>query len=329
MAEARIKARVDTDASSVGRELGKATAQASQFAAKLRGIGRGIGAAFTIGAGVAIGKKLFGDADRIADAAANIGLTTDELQAFEGVARISGASVENLESGLSKLALVQADAVAGNETAIKSFQALGISAEDLNGSLGQLFQATAKGFVDTGNLGALQDVLGRGAVRLTATLKEIQKFGTLENLISQQGAAGRIIPAGEIFRGGGLVDTTIDLAERALKFSTSVVTPGASDTAAAELQREAIRQASESRRKLAEDAAKAARDEKLSELESFLGASSGSGGIGNELVRIGARGGVQQKEDEKIRVAKEQLNNLKKIEQNTSTQTTAPGVFTL
>jgi hypothetical protein len=124
MAEARIKARVDTDASSVGRELGKASAQASQFATKLRGIGKGIGAAFTIGAAVSIGKKLFGDSDRIADAAANIGLTTDELQAFEAVARISGATIENLEQGLNKLAIVQADAVAGNEQAIKSLMIL-------------------------------------------------------------------------------------------------------------------------------------------------------------------------------------------------------------
>ncbi len=182
--------------------------------------------------------------------------------------------------------------------------------------------------MDTGNLGALQDVLGKGAVRLTATLKEVQKFGTLENLINQQGAAGRIIPAGEIFRGGGIVDTTADMIARAQKFATSVVTPGAEDTAAAQLQKEAIRQAGEQRRKLAQDAAKAARDEKIAELESFLGASRGSSAVGNELVRIGAAGGVRAQEDDKIRLARESLDKLKGIERNTAQTGIMPGVFT-
>jgi len=332
MPEARIKARVDTDASSVGRELGKASTQASQFATRLRGIGKGIGTAFAAGAVVGVAgtavKKMIEDADRIADLAANIGLTTDELQAFEGVALVSGASVENLESGLNKLAAVQADAVAGNQAAIDSFSALGIEADKLNGTLGELFVAAAKGFTETGNLAAVQDVFGRGGVRLTQTLREVGKNGGLGELIQAQKDFGNVLSAGELSRLSGVDDTLRARMAQAGKIVSATFTPGAEDQTALEEQKRANDAAAQDRRRLAESARAQTRRDQMKDLEEILGTATAPEGIGNELVRIGAAGGVRAQDDDRIRIARDSLDKLKKIEQNTANSGIMPGVFT-
>lgn len=331
MAEARIKARVDTDASSVGRELNKASQQASAFASRMRGIGKGLAAAFSAGAVVQLGKNILNASDRIADAAANLGLTTDELQAFEGIAKISGSSVEGLAVALERLSVVQGNIAAGQgEQAAESLAALGVSAEQAQGPLGELFAAIARGFNETQNLGALDELFGRGFVRNVGTLRAIGQFPSLQELIAEQGQRGRIVPAGEIMRAGGLSDTAEDLASRALKFATSAVTPGADDTAAAQLQREAVQAATERRKAIAAETKAKEEAERMATLQSAIGKASPMEGLGSDLVRIGARGGIRGVEDEQVKLAKEQLAKLKEIAGNTEgIDDLAPGgVFT-
>lgn len=330
MAKARIQGRVDMDASSVGTALSKASSQASAFAAKMKGIGRGLAGAFTAGAAIGLGKTILSDADRIADLAANTRLTTDELQAFEAVARESGASAEKLGSSIEKLAMVQGNMADGDAAkAIEALQALGLSAEDATLPVGELFQRIANGFAATGNVGALDELFGRGSVQLAGTLREIGKAGSLEELIQRQKEAGQILAADKLSNLATANDRIAAVARRGLVSVASAIAPGKAEETALADQRAAIAASTRDAQRIAQEARAKAEQEKRTELEKIISGATSPQGIGSDLVRIGARGGIAGAEDKAVKIAREQLAALKQVADNTEDiDKIATGVFT-
>ncbi len=317
MAKARIQGRVDMDASSVGTALSKASSQASAFAVKMRGIGKGLAGAFTAGAAIGLGKAIVSDADRIADLAANVGVTTDELQAFEASARVSGASAQKLGASLEKLAMVQGNIASGEaEKAIEALQALGVSAEDATLPIGELFQRIANGFKATGNVGALDELFGRGSVQLAGTLREIGRAGSLEELIQRQKEAGQVLSSGELAELATFNDKAAMKMRKAMIFAAGIA-PGKNDQSAIEEQRAAIESSRRDAQRIAQESRAKAEQEKRTELEKIISGATSPQGIGSDLVRIGARGGIAGAEDKAVKIAREQLAALKEVADNT------------
>lgn len=327
MAKARIQGRVDMDASSVGTALGKASSQASAFAAKMKGIGKGLAGAFTAGAVIGLGKTIMSDADRIADLAANTRLTTDELQAFEAVARTSGASAEKLGSSIEKLSMVQGNMASGDaDKAIQALESLGLSAADATLPVGELFQRIANGFAATGDVGALDELFGRGSVQLAGTLREIGKAGSLEELIQRQKEAGQVLSAGELSNLATANDRIAALARRGMVAAASFGTPGADDQGAIAEQRAAIEASSRDAQRIAQETRAKAEQDRRAELEKIISGATAPQGLGSELVRIGARGGIAGVEDKAVKLAREQLAALKQVVNNTAPiEDLAPG----
>lgn len=316
--KARIGARIDGDESGLKSAFGRAGTAASAFAAKMRGIGKGMGVAFTGAAVLAAGKAIANNADRIADLAANVTMTTDELQAFEAVARESGASSDKLASSLEKLKTVQGNLATGeNKDAMQALEALGVSAEDAQGPVAELFMKIAKGFAQTGNVGALDNLFGKGSVQLANTLKTTGSFGSTDQLVEMMRQSGAILSAGELSNLATLNDKAAAMATKASARVAATFTPGAEDQTAIEQQREAIRADAANRRRIAEQTAATAQAEKRAELEKIISGAKGDTGIGSELVRIGARGGISGGESPAVKVAKDQLVALNKVVTNT------------
>jgi len=96
------------------------------------------GALIGISAAIVAGRNLIGfiddvieSAGRIADVSDQLGIGAQRLQEFELAARAAGIENEKFEGALSKLNVKLGDAKQGNESALKSFEALGISWREL------------------------------------------------------------------------------------------------------------------------------------------------------------------------------------------------------
>lgn len=85
-------------------------------------------------------------AGRINDAATQIGVSTEKLQAWEMAAKQSGAELSNITGGFRKMSKEMVKAVGGNNESVAAFQRLGISLKDLKTkSQEAIFEQLAKG----------------------------------------------------------------------------------------------------------------------------------------------------------------------------------------
>ncbi len=95
----------------------------------------------TIGAAVIIGKirqmttEFIAMGDEVGKTAAQLGISTDELQAFRFAAESSGASSELMSNALAKLQLRMREATEGSAEAKKIFKDLGVDFKDAEGNL--------------------------------------------------------------------------------------------------------------------------------------------------------------------------------------------------
>lgn len=124
------------------------------------GVQNGLGALaafFAAGSLAAQVKAVVDDLDRIADAAAGIGVTAQGLAELGYAAKLSGTDAQTLEGAMGKLNLKISEAVSGNKEAAKVFDALGVKLKD-----------------NQGNVRATDDVLGE----LANTFKDLPEGPT-------------------------------------------------------------------------------------------------------------------------------------------------------
>jgi hypothetical protein len=126
-AEDRTKATIE---GMIGR-LGHVSSAGSLASNALRGLT----AALSVGALIASTRATIDHADALNDMAERTGLAGDKLSELEYAARLNGASLEDVESGLKKLSVKALDAAQGGKQAAAMFAALGVAATAADGSL--------------------------------------------------------------------------------------------------------------------------------------------------------------------------------------------------
>ena len=199
------------------------------------------GAAFAgLGGAAAIAgvTRLVSTLDDLADTAKGIGLSAEDLSAFQFSARAAGVSSEELTGGLSKFAQVLEDARNGSEEAERTVSALGIGLSELRsgtltteGALARAADALAK-YADGFEKTALaRDAFGRGGAKFITFLSEgsdglrkfggvsrdaIEEAGKLQNEIDKLSASWdqlKLSVAGSI---AGIVNATLELKRGSL-----------------------------------------------------------------------------------------------------------------
>lgn len=138
----------------------------------IKNIGVGIGTFTALGAGAfkaadGVSKNL----DNIDKMSQKLGLSTDAYQEWNYVMQISGTSIDNMSMGLKTLTNKFDDAVNGSDSAIQTFNRLGLSMEDIQGlSREDLFSQVIfafQGMEDSAERAALaNDLLGRSGQEL-------------------------------------------------------------------------------------------------------------------------------------------------------------------
>ncbi len=99
--------------------------------------GAAIGAALAAGAtaaAVAL-RSAVNRMDQIGEAASRIGIATEALSGLEWAAKLSDASLEQLQGGLLRLTKNAGDAAAGNKQLAQAFNAIGVATTNADGSL--------------------------------------------------------------------------------------------------------------------------------------------------------------------------------------------------
>ena len=117
--------------------------------------------------------------DRLAKVSARIGIAVDELQSLRYAAGLSGASAEELDKGMTRLARSISEASTGVGTAKDTFERLGISITDNNGRLrdnreifNDVADAISKLESPADRVRAAYDVFGRSGEKLVNMLQQ-------------------------------------------------------------------------------------------------------------------------------------------------------------
>lgn len=106
-------------------------------------------------------------------------MSVDSLVRWDYIARLNGATIEEFEGTFKKLRKSIADAVNGNQEAIRSFGVLGVEFKDADGGMRNLEQtmldvgqAVRKYGVESLQGAAAQDVLGRNSAAVVAVISQ-------------------------------------------------------------------------------------------------------------------------------------------------------------
>lgn len=130
MARAELKAIISADARAFYRQMSQVGNGTKIALAMIGGAGVGAAAAW---AKATTALTTYGD--DIAKAAKRTGISTDAMQRFSMAAKLSGTSMEGLETGVRRMAGVIYDAGVGLETAKRPLADLGLSFDELKDQL--------------------------------------------------------------------------------------------------------------------------------------------------------------------------------------------------
>lgn len=179
MSGAEIRARMSLDASGVKAGAESAGKSVDGLKGQLSKIGPQLAAAFSVGALVGFTKQVIDYAGKISDLASQTGLSTDELQAFQGAVSDAGGTIEGAGKALVNFRNAQDAALSGDKAAAEAFAKLGVSMEDVAGkSTPQLLEAVAKGYQKIRDFGALVDLFGmKQAAKMESALISLAQNG--------------------------------------------------------------------------------------------------------------------------------------------------------
>lgn len=219
-------AKLTLDSSEYENGLDDAEKRADEFKEKwnkgtksitkgLKDIGVGVGVFSAVGVGAfkaadGISKSL----DNIDKMSQKLGLSTDAYQEWDYVMQISGTSIDNMAMGLKTLTNKFDDAVNGSDSAIETFNRLGLSMEDIQGlSREDLFSKVIFAFQDmedSAERAALaNDLLGRSGQEL-APLFNTSAEETQE-LIKQVRDLGGVMSQDAVKQGARFQDSLTSL----------------------------------------------------------------------------------------------------------------------
>ena len=172
--------------------------QAKKLQTNLAGVGRAIGAAFSVTAIASATRSIIRIGSEITDLAAQAGLTTDEFQALEHAAIKAGVAPDIFRTTMNKLSVVMGQAQAGMKTYIDLFARVGIEANELkNMSIQDVFTRIAKTMSESERgsveFGAALELLGtRSGGKLVEVMERINQIG-FKGLIDDAKEAGTLI----------------------------------------------------------------------------------------------------------------------------------------
>jgi len=133
-----------------------------------------------VGLAGAAGLQVFAkQIDDLAKASSRLGLTVNEIQSLQFAASQTGASAEELEKGLTRFSRAISEASTGIGTGLRSFEALGVTVTDAEGSLrptSELLSLVSDRLSQIENpadrVRIAFDLFGRSGVNLVNTLQE-------------------------------------------------------------------------------------------------------------------------------------------------------------
>lgn len=157
------------------------TAMNAGFAMAARAMGPLV-AAFSA---AAVAQKIWAagmKAGDLGEQAEQIGLTTDQLQAYRLAAAQSGIEAEQLDAAMMRLARSMGSANEGNDEAITRFEKLGVKVLDANGNLrkaADVMPEVARGLLgissETERSAMMQELFGRSGARMVTVLEQLAR----------------------------------------------------------------------------------------------------------------------------------------------------------
>ena len=179
-AAATLKALLGLDTGQYKAGMRDATGATGTFQQKLASVGRIIGAAFSVGAVVSMGRALTKWASDASQAAQNAGVLTEEMIALNRVGLANGADLGDMAKLLSKVQNELFSAAGGSEQSAKKFEQLGLSVADLIklNPTDQLRAVAQAAFATATPLQMLSDLFGdKLGPKIVSSLREIAETG--------------------------------------------------------------------------------------------------------------------------------------------------------
>ena len=196
MAELKLRSTVDNSGARAGFE--SLRKMGAGVESQLGSVMKNVGAAFTVGALVQLGREAVELGGKIADLATQTGLSMRQFQAMSLAVRDAGGNEEQLLQVMAKLRDSQAQVIAGNKSTVDSWARLGVSAQDvIRSSPAELLETVSQKFAAAGTdgaaFGAVLDIIGaRNAPQLTEALQRLATEG-FDGLAASADAAGQMI----------------------------------------------------------------------------------------------------------------------------------------
>lgn len=170
---ARFGVEVDT------KQLEAGDSAVNSFAEKLSGLGSALTGGLLVGGMVSFAQGLIDAGDNLDKASLRLGISTDELQAFNFAADRSGISAETLAGGMKLLYKNMSEAGEAGSTQAQEFDKLKIKLKDANGkarSMSDVFADLSDKIADSKNpteqAGLALKFFGKSGVALLPLLKE-------------------------------------------------------------------------------------------------------------------------------------------------------------
>ena len=130
--------------------------------------------------------------------AEQIGVTTDQLQAYRFAGAQAGIEAEQMDTALTRLAKTMGAAADGGKEQIELFDKLGVKILDANGELrpvAEVLPEVARGVLNIGSssqrTATLMELFGRSGAKMSTVLEEIAKGN--DSVIAKARAAGVVL----------------------------------------------------------------------------------------------------------------------------------------
>lgn len=179
----RLAVQITADTAGLASGLQSAGRQTDDFQARLGGLTSKLKilgpAALAAGGAFAVGmiKSVANTADELAKLSARTGVTVEDLSRLQYAANLSGVSSQAMTTSIERLSRSMADAASGSGKAAESFQQLGVSVKNEDGTLKSqrdVLEEIAErfsGMEDGARKSALaQEILGRSGTQLIPLL---------------------------------------------------------------------------------------------------------------------------------------------------------------
>lgn len=207
-----ILVQIKADTTALRRELDKVKGETARAARDMKSSWDGVQGAIkgfrsavaSLGGllgGLAIGSLITSAlrlGDQLQDTAAQMGITTDQLQALNFAAEETGLGMSQAQSAFDAFTRKVGDAASGSKEAVRQFEALGISIHDAEGNLRPIADLAAEAAQKITGIGnetqkasAASDLFGRAGVRMVPLLAELS--GGWEKLTEKASAAGQVM----------------------------------------------------------------------------------------------------------------------------------------